>query len=442
MKKVVIGIATLVVVGVIGFVASYLYATRYGEIAPIDPPDPASFDSALVERGEMLAAVGDCHVCHTASGGADYAGGLPLPTPFGTVHSTNITPDPETGIGRWSEAAFVRAMHLGIDRRGNQLYPVFPYDHFAKVTEEDIGAIYAYLMTQPPVTQAAIANDMPFPFSFRPILEGWKILFHRPNVYEPDPARDEEWNRGAYLVQGLGHCGACHTPRNAFGAVDESQLFAGATAEGWYVPPIGAASHSPAAWTLDNYLDYLFDGWSENHGIAAGPMKPVIDALYNANEDDVFAMAAYLASLREPPADDEIAAVVAAVGELDWKEDERPGGANAPTDEALLRGERLFFDQCADCHKARVAEQQPTSLGLTPTMHAPDAGNLADIIIYGIQPPQGSLQRSMPAQNLAISNEEMVDLINYARWRFTDLPAWTGVAESVARKRDRPAAGH
>jgi mono/diheme cytochrome c family protein len=438
LRKLVVVIAALVVVGIIGFVAAYLYATRYGEIAPIDPVDPASFDPALVERGEMLAAIGDCMVCHTAAGGEKYAGGLALPTPFGTVHSTNITPDPETGIGRWSEAAFVRAMHLGIDRSGNQLYPVFPYDHFALVTEEDLGAIYAYLMSKPAIAKPATPNDMPFPFSFRPILEGWKILFHRPKVFEPDPSKDEEWNRGAYLVQGLAHCGACHSPRNAFGAVETSQPLAGGTAENWSVPAIGAASHSPVPWTLDNYVNYLFDGWDEDHGIAAGPMKPVVDELYNVEEDDVFAMAAYLVSLKEAPAEAEIAAIVEAIGALDWKEDERPGGANAPSDPALLRGEKLFFDQCADCHKARVAEQQPASLGLTPTVTAPDARNIADIIIHGIQPPEGASQRSMPGQDIAITNEEMVDLINFVRWRFTDLPAWTDVAQAVADKRERP----
>lgn len=421
--------------GAIGLVGFYLIATRYGALAPITPVEVAALDAKLVEKGELLAAVGDCQVCHTRPGGEPYAGGLPLPTPFGTIYSTNITPDPATGIGAWSGEAFQRAMHQGIDREGNHLYPAFPYDHFALVTEDDVAALYAYLMTQPAVEYTQPANDMPFPFSFRPILEGWKILFHRPQVYQPDPERDEEWNRGAYLVAGLGHCGACHTPRNALGASDTSKFFGGSEAEGWYVPAIGAASHSPAGWTMDAYLNYLFDGRDEHHGIAGGPMGPVIDSLLEADEDDIFAIAAYLTSLKEEPSAEATKEVVTRVAALDWTEAERPGGANAPTDEGLLRGEQKFFDTCVRCHKERISSSMPTSLGLTAAMNAPTPDNALHTIIHGIKASRAAPQLTMPAQGDAISDDVMVDLVNYVRWRFTDLPAWTGVEDAIARSR-------
>jgi mono/diheme cytochrome c family protein len=434
-KKLLVGLGVLLVLGVIGLGGFYLIATRYGALPPIEPVAVAMLDPELVEKGELLAAIGDCEVCHTRAGGEPYAGGLALPTPFGTIYSTNITPDPKTGIGTWSGEAFLRAMHLGIDQEGNHLYPAFPYDHFALVTEDDVAAIYAYLMNQQAAEYSPPANEMPFPFSFRPVLEGWKILFHRPEVYTADPNQDEEWNRGAYLVAGLGHCGACHTPRNAFGASDTSKIFGGASAEGWYVPPIGAASQSPVGWTQDAYLNYLFDGWDEHHGIAAGPMGPVIDSMFNADEDDVFAMAIYLASLTEEPTDGASDEVVTKVAALDWAETERPGGTNAPTDEALLRGEQVFFNRCVQCHKARVAESQAASLGFSPIVNAPVPDNLMHVVVHGIKPPGSSPQRTMPAQGQAISDAEVVDLVNFVRWRFTDLPAWTGLEGALAHSR-------
>ncbi len=435
MKKLFVGLGILVVLGLVGLGGFYLMATRYGALPPITPVDVATLDRNLVEKGEMLAAVGDCAVCHTRPNGEPYAGGLALPTPFGTIYSTNITPDPRTGIGTWSGEAFLRAMHQGIDRAGNHLYPAFPYDHFALVTEDDVAALYAYLMTQQPAEYTPPANELPFPLSFRPVLEGWKLLFHRPQVYQADASKDEEWNRGAYLVAGLGHCGACHTPRNAFGAGDTARLFGGASAEGWYVPAIGAASQAPVGWTEDAYVNYLFDGWDEHHGIAAGPMAPVIDSMSIADEDDIFAMAVYLASLSEAPAKAAVEEAVAKVAALDWGETERPGGPNAPTDPTLLHGEEVYFNQCVKCHKARISKSQPASLGLTAAVNAPVPDNLLHTVVHGIQPARSSIQRVMPAQGEAINDADMVALAHFVRWRFTDLPAWTGVEEALARSR-------
>jgi len=428
-------VLVLILLVIVAAGGAYLWTTRHPEIAAIDPPDPASFDPTLIEKGQQLSDLGACAVCHTREGGEPFAGGLDLPTPFGIIRTTNITPDPDTGIGRWSEEAFRRAMREGLGRRGEHLYPAFPYDHFTRVADEDISAIYAYLMTQPAVSYAPPANELRFPFNIRPLVEGWKFLFFDDAPFQADASRDEEWNRGAYLVTGLGHCGACHAPRNAFGAVRSSEGFAGGEAEGWYVPALGQASHAPVPWTLDALANYLFDGWDEHHGIAAGPMTPVVDHFYDVEEDDVFAMAAYLASLKEEPSEEAVTAAATAAAALDWATDERPGGSGAPDDEALRRGEALFFDQCVDCHKARVSEQQPASLAVTAPVNAPDARNLVNVVLHGIRPPRGSVQRQMPAFEGKVSDEELADIVAFVRWRFTDLPAWEDVGDTVARAR-------
>src|SRR3984957_15818697 len=202
--RIIAGVFAALLIG--GGVAAFAVAWRPA-IAAIEPPAPQSFDSALVRRGRDLAAIGNCNDCHTVSGGQSFAGGLPGPTPFGIVYSSNITPDPETGIGRWSEAAFRRAMRSGVDRDGQHLYPTFPYDHFTNVTDADDGAIYAYLMTRPPVHAPARDNQLSFPLNQRVVVAGWKLLFFHRDNYQPDSTKSEEWNRGAYLVEGLAHCG-------------------------------------------------------------------------------------------------------------------------------------------------------------------------------------------------------------------------------------------
>src|ERR1700704_5076776 len=215
-----------------GAVAAFAIAWRPA-IAAIDPPAPQSFDGALVKRGRDLAAIGNCNDCHTVRDGRDFAGGLAVPTPFGTIYSSNITPDAETGIGRWPEAAFRRAMQSGVGRDGRHLYPTFPYDHFTHVSDEDDRALYAYLMTRPAVHAPARANQLSFPFDQRIVVAGWKLLYLRHGSYQADPAKPAEGNRGAYLVEGLAHCGACHTPRNALGAERASASFAGGDVDNW-----------------------------------------------------------------------------------------------------------------------------------------------------------------------------------------------------------------
>jgi len=214
--------AALIAAGV-GVAAAML---PWRSIAPIARPDPSTYSAATIARGQLLAALGDCAVCHTeVNGGAINAGGRAIETPFGTIYSTNITPDPETGIGAWSYPAFERAMREGIHRDGRHLYPAFPYPHFAKTTDADLQALYAYLMAQTPVRADAPENTLAFPFNLRPLMAGWNALFHRADVFEADPTKPAMWNRGAYLVEGLGHCGACHSPRNALGAEKQTPIW-------------------------------------------------------------------------------------------------------------------------------------------------------------------------------------------------------------------------
>ncbi|MBM3525095.1 MAG: c-type cytochrome, partial [Alphaproteobacteria bacterium] len=291
-------IALLAVTIAVGL--AYAWATRHPALELLAaPPDPARFDRKLVETGKQLAAIGYCAVCHTRQGGAALAGGLPLPTPFGVIHSTNITPDPETGIGRWSEAAFVRAMHHGIGQDGRHLYPTFPYDHFTRVTGEDLQAIYAYLMTQKPARASAPENTLRFPLNFRPLLAGWKLLYFEPGRFQSNPSRDAAWNRGAYLAEGLGHCGSCHTPRDALGGLRKDRKFAGAVIEGWHGTALNTDSPSPVPWTAESLANYLLDGRDPKHGIAAGPMTPVVDLLADLPDEDVAALAAYVLSFQK-----------------------------------------------------------------------------------------------------------------------------------------------
>jgi mono/diheme cytochrome c family protein len=426
--KVLLGLVVILILGAAGF---FVWASSVPAIAPIAVPERTSLDSAKIEAGELLVAVGDCVVCHTAEGGQDFAGGRPLPTPFGTIHSTNITPDAETGIGTWSEEAFRRAMREGLDREGNYLYPAFPYDHFTKTTDEDIGAIYAYLMSQQAHPSQAAANELPFPFNIRQLMAGWNLLFLEKGPYQPDSAHDEEWNRGAYLVESLGHCGACHTPRNALGAVKTDQPFAGGEAEFWHAPALNRTPGAPAGWTADQLANYLIDGWDEDHGVAAGPMTPVVDAVAQLPEDDVYAIAAYLLSfMGEQPAD-KAEKAKAFAAEREFPAVPAAPAAN-PADTPEARGESTFLRVCSTCHK-NGGEVVP--LAMSSTVAGPDPRNVIHIVMNGIKPPAGSPDKTMPAFGLTLSDEQIADLVTFVRSRFSDKPAWPDVAAHVRAAR-------
>lgn len=396
-----------------GAIAAFAVAW-WPAIEAIEPPAPKSFDPALVKRGRDLAAIGNCSDCHTTSGGQAFAGGLPVPTPFGAVYSSNITPDPETGIGRWSEAAFQRAMRRGVDRGGHHLYPTFPYDHFTNVTDEDDRALYAFLMTRSPVRAPDHPNDLSFPFNHRFVVAGWKLLFLKGGTYKADSTQSVEWNRGAYLVDGLAHCGACHTPRNALGAEKASASFSGADVDNWHAYAINAQSHSPTPWTAEALFHYLRYGWDADHGVARGPMAEVTANLSSVPESDVRAIAFYMASVFGAPSRGE--AKPPSV---------QPVAADTP-------GASIYQAACATCHESnRPLPYSGINLRLSTALSAPDPRNAANVILSGIRPVSGEQSPIMPGFANSMTDEQIAALLTYLRGRFSKEPAWAGVEQVV-----------
>ncbi len=390
-------------------------------IAPITPPSRASFPQALVERGAVLATIGDCAVCHTTPGGRPLAGARALPTPFGTIYSSNITPDIVTGIGSWSFAAFERAMREGVRRDGVHLYPALPYDHYTHVTDGDLKAIYAFLMSRRPVHADAPANRLDFPFGFRPLLAGWKLLYLRKGPIASDPRQSAEWNRGAYLAEGLAHCAACHTPRGLMGAEERDRPYAGGLAEGWRAPALDASNPAAARWTAEALYQFLRTGISPQHSAAAGPMGPVADGLSTAPEKDVRAIAVYIAS--------------------------RMGGGVPPGRRALDQtasaarsdpaGASIFAGACAGCHDsgASMLSQGRPALGLATDLRDGDPRSAIQAVLQGIEPPVAGRGPKMPPFADILTDAQVAHALAYARARYTDQPAWPQLEKAVRKVR-------
>ena len=416
------GVLAVLLVG--GAVAAFAIAWRPA-MAAIDPPAKQSFDPALVKRGRELAALGNCNSCHTARGAKNFAGGLPVPTPFGTVFSSNITPDPETGIGRWPEEAFRRAMRSGVDRDGRHLYPTFPYDHFTNVSDDDDRALYAFLMTREAVRAPARQNQLSFPFNQRPVIAGWKLLFLRPGAYKPDATRSAEWNRGAYLVEGLAHCGACHTPRNALGAEQSTASFAGGDVDNWRAYPINAQSPAPVPWDADALTAYLRDGFHPDHGTARGPMAEVVSNLSAVPASDVRAIAAYMADIFGVPSP-----VRKLQGETVLAQAK---SATAPPPES--EGAKIYAGACAGCHDSgRPPPYGGIHLGLSTAISADDPRNLANIVLSGVRPVEGERSPIMPGFAASMNDREVAALLGYLRARFGRQP-WSDLERTVAEAR-------
>src|SRR5258708_30996645 len=250
----------------------------------------------LVKRGEYLARAGDCIACHTADKSRPFAGGLPINTPFGTIYTPNITPDPDTGIGNWNDAAFLRAMHEGVGKSGERLYPAFPYPEYTKVTDRDVLAIRAYLNTLVPIHYTPPRNDLKFPFNQRWLMLFWNMFNFTEGRFVPDPKQSAEWNRGAYLVEGLAHCEECHTPRNFMQGLKTSARFAGETQAGWHAFNITPDKNSGiGTWSNDDLIDYLSTGVVHGHANAAAPMAEVVaDSTQYLAPEDLRSVATYM----------------------------------------------------------------------------------------------------------------------------------------------------
>lgn len=370
-------------------------------IAPATPPAAGIYTADTLQRGADLFALGNCASCHTAEGGAPSAGGRAIETPFGTVYSTNLTPDGETGMGRWSYTAFARAMRQGISRDGRHLFPAFPYTSFTRMAEDDLQALYAYLQTLEPVRNAIPEAQMALP---RAALAGWNLLNLKTGTLSPDPARNAEWNRGRYLVETVGHCSACHTPRNALGAEREVAALAGAEVNGWYAPPL--AGRVPGGWSEDQLRAYLSTGVAAGRAAASGPMAEVIAGLSTLPPADIAAMATYLATLGtgQPAA-------------LTQRVMPPPG-----------RMSRIYDSACASCHEPVFADSATVAqvpLGTSPALRAPSPQTAEKVIAEGLLAPEGTALHDMPAFARELPAADIAALARYLRSRYApDLPAW------------------
>lgn len=425
MKRILIGIGGALALGLIGFV---LFAWRPA-IAEVAPPAPASFAPALVAQGARLASAGYCATCHTAKGGRPFAGGYAMATQFGTIYSTNITPDPKTGIGAWSEAAFARAMHEGVRRDGAHLFPAFPYDHFTKLTDHDVAALYAFFMTRPAVIAEAKHDTIPFPLSIRSFQAGWKLLYFKPGRFAPLATQSSEWNRGAYLAEGLSHCGACHTPRGNLGAELKGRAYAGAPIDGWVAPPLDATNPSPVPWTRDELDVYLGSGVSRYHGTAAGPMGPVPRGLAQLPASDVAAIATYFASAngsRSRIAQGQAAIVKAVAADR--------LGTGLQYDPAV----RLYAAACASCHfNGRKLNPLRPDLALNSAVNLDDPTDLIRVILFGVNATDGAPGVVMPGFAHGFTNGDVARIASYLRATRTTKPAWPDLETKIASIREQ-----
>lgn len=426
---------------VVAAVLGVLYAwTRPAALAPAAAP-PAPPSAAVLAAGARIVALGDCMVCHTSPVGRAYAGGLGLATPFGTIYSTNITPDPDTGIGRWTPAAFRRALRDGVARDGHLLYPAFPYIHTTRMTDRDIDLAYAYLMTRPPVRVRQPDNELVFPLNVRPLLAFWNMLYlRRGDGAAPGPSQVE---RGRYLVDALGHCAACHSGIDLLGG-ERSPPFGGGTVDGWHAPALDRLAAARVPWTQDDLADYLGSGLSLAHGAAKGPMRPVTERLAGVPRADVEAMAAYLMSIQRPAT---AAATATAQEAAPVIVSAAARSAGAGPAEAGAAGAALFAAACANCHGpaaplTRLAGRP--ALARSSAVLGDDPANFIQTVLHGIPwrrpAPGGPAAAYMPPFAAVLSDAQVADLAAWVRTDLADRPAWPDVAAASAklRKEARP----
>ena len=367
-------LALILLVLLAGSVAFLYFAGKSRPLPAIPSTNGESEDR--LEAGRYLTTAGNCYSCHTRPGGEAFAGGVAFHTDFGVIHSTNITPDPETGIGDWSDAEFIRAMHDGISADGQHLYPVFPYTSYTNVSEQDVLAIFSYLKTVEPVNYTPPDNDMDFPYGNRRLMRLWNTLFFNGGRFVADPAKSDEVNRGAYLVQGLGHCGACHSPRNFLGAQTTGDSLIGGELIDEVAPdkmrPWSAVNLTPARngladWSKDDIVSYLKTGYSKM-AVTFGPMnKVILNSTQHLSDGDRNAMAAYLTSL--PPAGE------LATGDID--------------EDQMAEGRILYDSYCGTCHLPTGLGDKRTGTPMTGSavVLARDPASLINSILYGANAP-------------------------------------------------------
>jgi mono/diheme cytochrome c family protein len=367
---------------------------------------PKDATTEIIARGEYLARAGDCVACHTEPTGKPFAGGRAMPTPFGALFVPNITPDDETGIGRWTSDDFYRMMHTGVSKDGTLLYPAMPFASYTKVTRADSDAIFAYLMSVTPVRQQNRPHELKFPFNNRDLLIGWRTLYFKEGEFVPDPNQSAEWNRGAYLVQGLGHCAMCHTAINALGGSSESKAFEGGMIpnQNWYAPSLTSNREAGLGnWDIQQIADLLQAGIS-HHGTTYGPMAEVVyNSLQYLSDEDVRAMAVYLRALPQ-------------------RDSEAP-----PTSQARLvspsvmeTGRKIYSEQCAMCHgeegKGHPPSYPPLAGNQSITMASP-VNSIRMVLNGGYAPGTRKNPRphGMPPFSHILDDDEVAAVVTYIR---------------------------
>jgi mono/diheme cytochrome c family protein len=372
-------------------------------------PEPLQTHDASFEKGAYLAQVGNCAACHTVPGKASFAGGVKFETPFGVLYSTNITPDQDHGIGAWSYEQFHASMKHGIRPDGTHLYPAFPYTSFAKLSDSDIASLYLYFRTVEPVAQPNRDNRMTFPFGNRALLRFWKGMFHQDAAFEPDRSKSPEWNRGAYLVEGIAHCGACHTPRNLLGALDEDRALHGGTyvdqvASGayrtWSAVDLTPGAHGLKNWSAEDIARYLTEGKNDK-AIVHGPMNEVFRSTRHLTNADAAAIATYLKNIDPSPERLDLSLLRSRVNE----------------------GETVYTVHCGTCHlpDGKGDKVLGVPLGGNAIVQARDPSSLINVILYGPDlppPPFASERTKMKPFGKRLSDEDIAAVASYLRSSF------------------------
>jgi mono/diheme cytochrome c family protein len=413
------------------FVGVAIAATLYFFLRPGPLPQQANAPqmnatTQVINQGEYLARAGDCTACHTVPNGKLFAGGRAMPTPFGNLYVPNITPDDETGIGKWNADEFYRMMHTGISRDGTLLYPAMPFASYSQVTRADSDAIFAYLMSVPPVRQENRKHELRFPFNKRELLIGWRTLYFKEGEFVADPKQSAQWNRGAYLVEGLGHCSMCHTAINALGGSSESQEFEGGMIpnQNWYAPSLTSNREAGLGnWDIKDIADLLQVGVSQRATVY-GPMAEVVyNSLQYLSDDDATAMAVYLKSLPKRDAE------------------------SPPTSQARLvdpakmeLGRKVYEKQCMVCHGEEGKGFPP---GLPPlagnqsiTMASPV--NSIRMVLNGGYPPgtkKNPRPHGMPPFSHILNDDEVAAVVSYIRvaWNNSGTPVQPSQANELRK---------
>jgi mono/diheme cytochrome c family protein len=395
--------------------------------------------AALIKRGEYLARAGDCVACHTADKARPFAGGLPITTPFGTIYTPNITSDPDTGIGRWTDADFLRAMHEGIGKSGERLYPAFPYAEYTKVTDTDVLAIRAYLNTLAPIHYAPPRNELSFPFNQRWLMVFWNMTNFKEGRFIPDPQKSAEFNRGAYLIEGFAHCEECHTPRNVTQGLKTSERFSGAELSGWHAYNITSDKNAGiGAWTDDELTQYLATGAAHGRANAAGPMADVVqNSTQYLSPEDLRSMVAYLRA-------------VPALGGGDTRPRDSFGKPASQDVTAMrgtaisgINGAQLFIANCASCHNWTGEGRGGNAKGAYPSLihnsvvGASAANNLTMVMLHGVNRETKGATVFMPSFADELNDAQIAAVSNYVTKTFGN-PQSTTSADQVAKLRATP----